>query len=533
MQGVRFGKAAALPQIHIFTYSRQLKRNLDDPARHGFICGQHVSVFPAEVMPWDLFQATLLEFINKSDACREKQKKSREAASLATADIDKCGEELLSVERDCSLREVFSPGRTSDAILQEAANVLYEMAQDPLTDPNRAFRALYFHYLLCEEEADCENLFAGDALTSFLQEALDICEDAPTTDSEDLRDYIRLTIAEQLDWNPKLRSHDSEDQLDTLRAFGDNPVSVSTTQDEVQEDISASRLLEFLVRLMAAGQVDDFQNRMKDGSISKEYWNSLPAVDLNCVSNKFLDKVELLGGASRIELKARSVAIVAVGLPSSDARELKNWMNSCSDEANLLLMAVAFVSDNVKCGRNCEILRADTDAALMRSCPEYFRSATAASVGTAKLQIKALRITGINGDSRVKAFASALSKCINNFYSHMWDCTGRVVVRCASGSLSHDLEKVSAPTKLPEYRNHVVSSLISSLSDNDLLSPYVNITAAQLGPVPLNENSQVLVLFSFGHNTHQSACDLTYKVLRQKGMSFADVADICVDVDGL
>lgn len=100
-----------------------------------------------------------------------------------------------------------TPDYPVDALLRQVSAALFELATSDDCDPNRAVRALYFHYLLAENDAKYEWILRGDALSYYSAQALEVCKTSSNTNIEELRDEIRGDLAEIILHNPKYRSY--------------------------------------------------------------------------------------------------------------------------------------------------------------------------------------------------------------------------------------------------------------------------------------------------------------------------------------
>lgn len=127
-----------------------------------------------------------------------------------------------------------------DALLFHVAQALFEMASNRIVDPNRAMRALYFHYSLDYPLISFESILTGDARTFYCAEALELCCDAPTVESEETRDYVRHKLEEITHISARYRA-DCDDCSDSesepglsavcdVIVFGDNLDVVTKTQ---------------------------------------------------------------------------------------------------------------------------------------------------------------------------------------------------------------------------------------------------------------------------------------------------------------
>ena len=176
-----FLSGVMLPEGIDYKQDRPLKRN--DNRRKPHNIGQHFSVFPTRSMSRE-------EFENK----------------IATLRVDaKC---ILAGCEHCDSPKVPpTPDYPDDALLRQVSAALFELATSDGCDPNRAFRALYFHYLLAENDAKYECILRGDALSYYAAQALEVCKTSPNTNIEELRDEIRGDLAEIIFHNPKYRSY--------------------------------------------------------------------------------------------------------------------------------------------------------------------------------------------------------------------------------------------------------------------------------------------------------------------------------------
>lgn len=113
----------------------------------------------------------------------------------------------------------------SDVRLRQASAALFEMAASANTDPHRRGRALYFHYLLAEEDAEYSWLLNGDALTYYTAAALESCATSDNMSIEEVRDEIRGDLAAVILYRPTFRSY-PEDYWSPLPCsvvlFGEN-----------------------------------------------------------------------------------------------------------------------------------------------------------------------------------------------------------------------------------------------------------------------------------------------------------------------
>lgn len=176
------GSGKVLPEGIDFHLDRPLKRN--NISRKPTIMGNHYSVFPIRSMSPAEFEDKLIEFRH-------------------TVPCDVKGSGELKV-----LAGVPSPDYPlSDRRLREASAALFEMATNVAVDPNRAFRALYFHYLLAEDDANYQWLLGGDALTYYCAHALEICSNSVSMTCEEIRDEIRCDLASVILHVPVLRSY--------------------------------------------------------------------------------------------------------------------------------------------------------------------------------------------------------------------------------------------------------------------------------------------------------------------------------------
>eukprot|EP01039_Chlorochromonas_danica_P003191 gene3191-3494_t len=179
-----------------FHQDRPLNRN--NSSRKVMKMGEHYSIFPIRSMRKEEFEGKLQE-LKHSAPCSLKGGGAHTNLLAGDPPIP-----------DYPLH---------DRRLREASAALFEMATNASIDPNRAFRALYFHYLLAEEDADYQWLLTGDALTYYCAHALEICSDSPNMTCEEIRDEIRCDLATVIFHTPALRSYQ---QQCSLVLFGEN-----------------------------------------------------------------------------------------------------------------------------------------------------------------------------------------------------------------------------------------------------------------------------------------------------------------------
>jgi len=168
-----------LPDGIDYKQNRPLKRN--DNRRKPHNMGQHFSVFPTRSMSVEDFEI-----------------------KIAALRVDaKC----IICEHCDSPKAPPTPDYPVDALLRQVSAALFELATSDDCDPNRAFRALYFHYLLAENDAKYEWILRGDALSYYSAQALEVCKTSSSTNIEELRDEIRGDLAVIILHSPKYRSY--------------------------------------------------------------------------------------------------------------------------------------------------------------------------------------------------------------------------------------------------------------------------------------------------------------------------------------
>ena len=155
--------------------------------------GLHYSVFPTRTMSVDDFERKLTEMTIKNVPCQI---------------VGGCDQFKLS---ECQP----TPDYPADALLRQVSAALFELATNKTIDPNRAVRALYFHYLLAEEDAVYKWILRGDALSYYSAQALELCKTCNNINIEEIRDEIRGDLAEVILYNPKYRSYPDDTEIQT------------------------------------------------------------------------------------------------------------------------------------------------------------------------------------------------------------------------------------------------------------------------------------------------------------------------------
>lgn len=163
-----------LPAGLDYKQDRPLMRN--DKLRYPQDMGLHFYVFPTMAMSKEEFEEKLTELIGGCD----------HTGKLITPP---------------------TPAYSTQPLLRQVSATLFELATSGRVDPNRSFRALYFHYLLAEPEAQYDWVLRGDALTYYTAQALELSETSLNINVEEIRDEIRGALAEIIMYTPVYRSY--------------------------------------------------------------------------------------------------------------------------------------------------------------------------------------------------------------------------------------------------------------------------------------------------------------------------------------
>ncbi|RYH12960.1 hypothetical protein EON65_36840 [archaeon] len=432
-----------LPEGIDFHRDRPLKRN--NSSRKPTTMGDHYSVFPTRSMSPLEFETKLAEF------------KHNVPCSVVGG-----GEPKIMV---------ISPTPDypqSDRRLREASTALFEMASNASVDPNRAFRALYFHYLLAEDDADYQWLLTGDALTYYCAHALEICSNSVNFNCEEIRDEIRCDLASIILHVPVLRSYPRDDgcvaELSSMVIFGENmsnPQADDNDYGECEFDDSNSStstsipvqppqgepLQPILLKEIAGILCSLVLYQLQDDFVAKV--NSLPAnsgldqiqklrVDMTkprtCLSREevtFLNFWRSANPNTKISGMVHSLSVQFDELPSNFADALSMVVKSNPSLANALLSVVACVHKKSLASTHFLAARVSDPYQIVEQgargnavCVGIFDATPLPSMDSAYI-------------------CSAINKCIKQFKCKLWHLRRRVIVMCLSCNLAVDIDLVN------------------------------------------------------------------------------------------
>lgn len=478
---------------------RPLKRNLK---RKPTDMGRHFSVFPTRSMPRE-------EFVEKLASMRVEAK----------CVIGGC-EHTPTFEKP-------TPDYPADALLRHVSVALFEMATNGMVDPNKRFRALYFHYLLAEEDAGYCWILRGDALSYYSAHALEICTPSASMDVEEVRDEIRSDLAGIILYSPTYRSYpddtdqdepapvvlfgecmlDPEDDDDdygvideTTSDIGDSVLStavpttcIAHTHADRQLHAPVSEVTQLLFHIIQCGLMLQFVSAINDLPAGSGVEN-IPRIQaskcsLHCwtpAEVALINFCRTLPAGSQFGLVVHSLTVHIQGVPRERGAAFVNALESNPVLSNAFLAAVA-------CVKGCSL--ASTHFLGARQ-PESYRIVEHRGFG------KCVCVSIFDTDSLSATYSAhvctAVNKCIKCFKRNVWFLKRRVIVMCISQSHSIDLCKVHpGDTSSDESRR-------SKLQDQLQASLRVLPDKFVFGPVP---GMHKFLVFSYGKELHNLASE--------------------------
>lgn len=509
-----------LPEGIGFKQDRALIRN--DKRRNPQDMGLHFSVFPTQSMPVEEFERKLTEM--KVDA--------------------QC---LIAGRDQCERSEAQpTPDYPADALLRQVSAALFELATNGSVDPNRAFRALYFHYLLAEKDAEYKWILRGDALSYYSAQALELCNTSSNISIEEIRDEIRGALAEVILYNPVYRSYpDDYNEVETtsLILFGEcmeNPQEDDDNYGDFDDTVSdagelmlsdtippseliagetlnvsageVSKMIFYIIKYNVAWYFLNEVNKlspnsgieavptMRESQFSRKSWSPAEVTMMNFC--------HILPPDAQFRLMVHSLTVQIDNVPRECGAAFVKVLESNSDLSNVFLAVVAclrsrsFASTHFLGARQTDSYRiVEYEGHGKSVCVSIFDTVTRPTMNSAHI-------------------CTAVNKCIKCFKRDVWRLRRRVIVMCLSQSHSVDLTKVhpgstdAAVRKRKLLRSNLQSCLGVLPSDEFIFGPCGNV--------------HKFLVFSYGEDLHKLTSAVTSDCFKQLQVSVSRVSHVVV-----
>lgn len=517
-----FLSGGMLPEGIDYKQDRQLKRN--DKRRKPHNMGLHFSVFPTRSMSKKDFESKILEL--RVDA--------------------KC---IIARGEHCdSPKAPPTPDYPVDALLRQVSAALFELATSDDCDPNRAFRALYFHYLLAENDAKYEWILRGDALSYYSAQALEVCKTSSNTNIEELRDEIRGDLAEIILHNPKYRSYPddySEVENTSVVTFGECMVNPQEDDDDYGDledttsdagevllpgttpapqshraegetlNVSAGEVCMVFCEILKYNAVEYFLS-VVNKLVPNSGFDKVPALTVRGSPQKIWSPAEVtmhnffhtLQPDTILTIEVHSLTVKIDNVPRERGAAFVKVLETNPDLSNLFLAVVACLK-----GRSF----ASTHFLGARQTDSY---KIVEHEGHGKsVSVRIFDVVPILSSAYI---CTAVNKCIKCFKRDVWGLRRRVIVMCLSTSHCVDLNKVhpgttpAAARKRTQLRDKLQSCLGVPLSSTD---EFV------FGSYPLVHK---FLVFSYGEELHKLTSAVAVDCFRQLQVTVRSTMDVFV-----